>query len=88
MRVSELTFGNLCDSAFGGFCRVIWNGKVVYEDIDDGVHINGSIDPVSDNNISTAIQDFIAKYKDKKIYNFYCYVVYFHHTELYIEGER
>lgn len=85
-RPSSLTFKDLSDSAFGSFTRVVWNGKTVYEDLDDGLHIDNNWDPVI--NVEEETQKFLDKYSNKIIYNFYCRIGDFHHTELYIEGEE
>lgn len=83
-RASELTFSDICQSAFGGFTKVVYNGKTIFEDADDGLYLDGKL---IKKDFDSAWQRFEEKYSKKYIYNFYCRVVNFHHTEVYIEGE-
>lgn len=83
-RVSELTFADLCNSAFGGFIKVVYNGNTIYEDLDEGPYIDRKL---IKGEFDIAWQKFIAKYSKKQIYSFYCLIKDFHHTEVYIEGE-
>lgn len=89
-QTSELTVGDLFDSKFGSCVKVVYNSNIIIEDNDDGLYLDhkllkyGLRTPEG----KEIFDKFMNKYKDKRIYNFYCRVVEFHHTELYIEGEQ
>lgn len=88
-RKTELTFWNIINSEFGAFTRIIWNGVTIFEDKDDGTFIEGKLlTPTEDKTTQEMFLDFFTKWGDKQIYNFYCRIHSFHHTELYIEGEN
>lgn len=82
-RYSELTFNDILKSNFASYTKIVWNGKEIYADKDDGLYINYRL--IYNN--SEAKFKLENKYRDKHIYNFYCRVIDSHHTELYIEGE-
>lgn len=97
MRSSELTFKDICDSNFGAFTKVFWNGKLIFDDEIQAEILfkNSDTDIVrmyDDKEIMTvgcrSLKTVLEKYADKKVYSFYCRIHSFHHTELFIEGER
>lgn len=96
-RDSELTFKDLNNSAFGAFTRVYWNGKLIFDDeIQEEMMFknpDGEIVQMYNNkDVETfgykSLTNVLEKYGPKKIYNFYCRIHSFHHTELFIEGEK
>lgn len=61
---------------FGSFIKLYWNDKLIWDD--EAEHA----DPVDD------LKKIDEKYGNKLVYSMFVRVVQFHHTELYIHGEK
>lgn len=72
MSTSELTFYELTKDL--PFIKVIWNGKIIYDDTTDAEPI--SLDPL------------YKEYGKKIVYGMKLKVVSYHHCELDIRGEK
>lgn len=69
---SELTFKDIAE--YLGYEKVTWNGKVAWEDTQDGTAVE-------------KLYEFMKNYNDKIVYEMYIKVVKFHHTILDVKGE-
>lgn len=89
MSRSELTFKEVAGHL--GYIKVVWNGKVVFDDtlflVSDDLEEQFGFDYCNKHFGINGLNYFQEHYNNKKVYSMYVIVTQFHHCELFIEGE-